>query len=97
MKFLSHLCVAFAVLASASARADCPLAFAPPEVRRAASEHYYRSSKRDAPAPGHLPVAVRSNESTCALEAVGDDPAIRCIQPARDAVLPEAAQGSSDD
>ena len=96
MKYLPHLCVLFTLLAGRSAHADCPLAFAPPEVRRAASEHYYRSSKRDAPAPGHLPVSARVNEVACMPQADGDAPAAsQCVEIARDASQPEAAHESS--
>ena len=62
MRFLVFCCMTYAMLHSHAARADCPLAFAPPEVRRAASEHYYRSAKRDASPPGQLPVAGRSGD-----------------------------------
>ncbi|MFC3815200.1 hypothetical protein [Lysobacter sp. GCM10012299] len=52
------LVVAFVALVHVSpARADCTLAFAPPALRQAAREHYYRSHKRDATPPGQLPPA----------------------------------------
>jgi len=97
MKSLPCLCLVFALLGSHAARADCPLAFAPPEIRRAASEHYYRSSRRDAPAPGHLPFAARANESECVQDADGEDPARRCIHRADDAAPSEAAREASGD
>lgn len=65
MKLLPGLWLILALLPSASAHADCTLAFAPPEVRRAASEHYYASAKRDAPAPGRVPVATRPAGRAC--------------------------------
>lgn len=58
--------VVFAALAMSlqclPAYADCTLAFAPPALRHAASEHYYRSSRRDSVPPGHLPAADRQEE-----------------------------------
>jgi hypothetical protein len=48
-----------ALLHSPHASADCTLAFAPPELRQAASEHYYRSPRRDATPPGRLPSVDR--------------------------------------
>lgn len=58
--------VVFAALAMSlqclPAYADCTLAFAPPALRHAASEHYYRSSRRDSIPPGHLPAADRQEE-----------------------------------
>jgi hypothetical protein len=72
MKPLLHVSLWLALLHGHAARADCPLAFAPPEVRRAASEHYYRSSRRDAPAPGRLPLAARPEEGTCARDSALD-------------------------
>jgi len=60
MKHRFVVCLSIALLPAPAALADCTLAFAPPEVRRAASAHYYRSSKRDAPAPGRLPAANRA-------------------------------------
>ena len=65
MKFLPSLCVCLALVHGPAARADCPLAFAPPGVRHAASEHYYRSPKRDAPPPGRLQVPARLTGREC--------------------------------
>ena len=95
MKTLSRTCLFLALLQSAAVHADCPLAFAPPEIRRAASEHYYRWSKRDAPAPGRLANGTRSDEHECARGSNADGPVPGCVEPMRAAAPPEtqAARG----
>lgn len=55
MKALPFLCAFAVLLHSQPALADCTLAFAPAQVRHAASQHYYRSPRRDSIPPGHLP------------------------------------------
>ncbi|QSX75011.1 hypothetical protein HIV01_000035 [Lysobacter arenosi] len=62
MRVLIVIGACVALLHSLPVRADCTLAFAPPEIRQAASEHYYRSFKRDATPPGRLPSAERHDE-----------------------------------
>ena len=82
MKFVFLICVAWALLQSRPARADCTLAFAPPDVRLAASEHYYRAWKRDAPAPGRLsPARSIDNESPHAFAVIPADARERIAPP----------------
>ncbi|UNK48551.1 hypothetical protein MNR01_12425 [Lysobacter sp. S4-A87] len=59
MKALFLVAACAALLHSPPVSADCTLAFAPAAMRRAASEHYYRSTKRDAIPPGQLPPGSR--------------------------------------
>ena len=75
----ASLCVVLALLSS-PLRADCPLAFAPLEIREAARRHYYQSPKRHSLPPGD-PLALQSAPQALSLKlpAVPPQPAVQQV------------------
>ena len=58
---------ALILLLSLPSYADCPLAFAPKDIRERVRQHYFSSTRRDAPPPGD-PMAAMAGDGQATRE-----------------------------